>query len=311
MHVRVHGSIARAGMMAALGALACQHTSFLCAGPEDCSGGICQPTGYCSFPDDDCPSHQRYGDHAAAGYAGTCVGTGTATDASSDSGASTGTTSTGTGTTAAVDTSSESGTPSDLGAPPRECIDIEFDIVPLPGWEAFADGALASVAMDRLVIMLPATGDGEAGIARASTDVAMQSFAIEIVVPPDPGSDAQLGIEVRSETTAYGVYVGRGAVFAIADDGRGPNVLASQPYTDPAGLTLTLALDGSISYRVESVELGDTMLAEHAKEVTVAEARVVATSTADNRVDPGAIEIERLTDCPTTIEATRPHSLRH
>ena len=35
--------------------------------------GTCEPNGFCSFPDTDCPSGSRYGEHAGAGLANTCV----------------------------------------------------------------------------------------------------------------------------------------------------------------------------------------------------------------------------------------------
>ncbi|MEM7154387.1 MAG: hypothetical protein AAF799_16190 [Myxococcota bacterium] len=35
--------------------------------------GVCQSTGYCSFPDDSCDSDQRYGELAPTDLAGTCV----------------------------------------------------------------------------------------------------------------------------------------------------------------------------------------------------------------------------------------------
>lgn len=98
---------------------------FQCAESSQCSidgrAGTCEPSGYCSFPDETCPSGQRYGDHAAAGLAETCVPTEEATGASTTtaggtgtSGGSTGVASTGNplgsdgasvATTAALDTS--------------------------------------------------------------------------------------------------------------------------------------------------------------------------------------------------------------
>lgn len=44
----------------------------MCADSTQCSGGICQPTGYCSFDDADCSTGQRYG--AADKLSGVCVG---------------------------------------------------------------------------------------------------------------------------------------------------------------------------------------------------------------------------------------------
>lgn len=50
---------------------------FLCEGDAGCQqgdvSGVCQASGYCSFPDDECPSGQRYGAHAGGELADTCV----------------------------------------------------------------------------------------------------------------------------------------------------------------------------------------------------------------------------------------------
>ncbi len=58
--------------------LGCASTdAFLCESDEGCQQGgvhgLCQPSGYCSFPDDACASGQRYGEHASGTLAGTCV----------------------------------------------------------------------------------------------------------------------------------------------------------------------------------------------------------------------------------------------
>lgn len=298
-------------MIAAAGGLAiaaCKPETFACSGPEDCSGGMCQPTGYCSFPDDDCASHQRYGDHAAPGYAGTCVGTGTATDASSGTGDATThgeASSTVAQTTTSVDDTDTGTTTSDLPPPPPECVELEFDVPMLPGWQVFADGGITSLELDRLVIDLPDTGAGGAGLTRDSTDVAMRFFAIDVSVAPAPTSDSELAIVATGDGTSYGLHVGGGTIFATVDDGTGTNVLESVDYTDPSGLVLTLVLGATVQYHVASNELGELDLAEQPTQVTSASVAVNAVSTADNEVDPGLIEIERLQDCPTT-EGSRP-----
>lgn len=89
--------------------------AFACDDDSMCTdagvAGTCQPSGYCSFPDGQCPSHQRYGAHAGEGLAGTCVpvdaagstGTPSSTSAASTSGSiETGTSDTGSSTTAHV-----------------------------------------------------------------------------------------------------------------------------------------------------------------------------------------------------------------
>lgn len=49
--------------------------TFLCESDQQCadgSEGVCQPNGLCSFPADDCPSGQRYGQHSGP-LSGECV----------------------------------------------------------------------------------------------------------------------------------------------------------------------------------------------------------------------------------------------
>ena len=92
-------------MIVASGALfalaACTSDPYACSDASQCINGdiagVCQLSGYCSFPDDSCPSGQRYGSHAGGGLAGVCVPidpdeTDSSTDASSgsDSGSTTG-----------------------------------------------------------------------------------------------------------------------------------------------------------------------------------------------------------------------------
>ncbi|MBV1861383.1 MAG: hypothetical protein KUG77_23390 [Nannocystaceae bacterium] len=78
----------------------CSQETFFCDTPEDCAsaggGGVCESTGYCSFPDPACDTDRRYGDLAPSGLAGTCVpqtqGTGSSSGSASTSGASIGST---------------------------------------------------------------------------------------------------------------------------------------------------------------------------------------------------------------------------
>jgi hypothetical protein len=49
-------------------------TEYQCSGDSTCgAGGQCETTGYCSFPDGDCPTGRRYNE-AAGKLAGTCIG---------------------------------------------------------------------------------------------------------------------------------------------------------------------------------------------------------------------------------------------
>ncbi len=47
---------------------------FNCQNATDCGGeGMCEPSGFCSFPDAACPSDRRYGELAGTGLANKCV----------------------------------------------------------------------------------------------------------------------------------------------------------------------------------------------------------------------------------------------
>lgn len=50
-------------------------TAFRCAGSSDCgTGGVCEPIGFCSVPDAECPGTGRsYSDSAGQGLSNTCV----------------------------------------------------------------------------------------------------------------------------------------------------------------------------------------------------------------------------------------------
>lgn len=66
----------------------CTASTFACEDEDDCAGvmgGVCESTGWCSFPDDTCDSGRRYGEWAGNELAGACVddvGTGTSSGAS-------------------------------------------------------------------------------------------------------------------------------------------------------------------------------------------------------------------------------------
>ncbi len=55
---------------------ACGTGAFACTDDSECEpgiGGRCEPSGFCSFPDDACDSGYRYGDHASDELARQCV----------------------------------------------------------------------------------------------------------------------------------------------------------------------------------------------------------------------------------------------
>lgn len=71
--------VAGTGVGLVLGLLmgGCPQGTFSCSDDTQCEGGEgegrCEIDGYCSFPDGECPSGRRYGEHASSGIAGECV----------------------------------------------------------------------------------------------------------------------------------------------------------------------------------------------------------------------------------------------
>lgn len=96
-----------------LGALlgwACGAGTFTCEDDAACrfgaSAGVCQGDGYCSFPDDTCPSGQRYGEHAGDGKEHDCVAADDGPSSDGDTGGVTATTSADDATTTTAGSSS-------------------------------------------------------------------------------------------------------------------------------------------------------------------------------------------------------------
>jgi hypothetical protein len=110
----------RLGLAAFAGVLAgdaCTRRVFECISEENCISrgvqGVCQESGFCSYPDDECPSDQRYDEFAGDGLAHECV--------PEDEGTSSN------GTTSSSGVTSTDGGSSDTGGCVPECIDRDGD----------------------------------------------------------------------------------------------------------------------------------------------------------------------------------------
>ncbi|MCX4241200.1 right-handed parallel beta-helix repeat-containing protein [Paraliomyxa miuraensis] len=98
---------------------------FECEQSAQCSrfgDGVCQPDGRCSYPDDTCPSGQRYSDFAGSA-AGVCVPEDATDTGTTGSGTSSTTTEPGTGSTST--STSADGSSSDSGPIPGSCDGID------------------------------------------------------------------------------------------------------------------------------------------------------------------------------------------
>ena len=71
----------------------CAPGEFACIDDGQCGvSGVCEPEGWCSFPDVECPDGRRFGAHAGDGLGGTCVPARDDTGSSSSTGIATTTT---------------------------------------------------------------------------------------------------------------------------------------------------------------------------------------------------------------------------
>lgn len=106
-----------------LGTYTCDQDAECNAGAEQ---GVCQASGFCSYPDGDCDSEQRYDNLAGSGLAGECVeAPGESTGTTSSSSSSTVTLPSTTSSTS-PESSSSSGSGEDTGELPV-CIDMDED----------------------------------------------------------------------------------------------------------------------------------------------------------------------------------------
>lgn len=102
---------------------------FACAEDSDCVlnglSGSCASTGYCGFPDPDCPVGFRYSEHAPGNLAGECVDAAGGSESADSTGSGTGTTGATDPTLGTSDTGSETGVEStgDIDS----CVDLDGD----------------------------------------------------------------------------------------------------------------------------------------------------------------------------------------
>lgn len=209
--------------------------AFACFDDPSCSGGICQPNGYCSFEDPDCASGQRYGAHSPGDIAGECVDAGgsetyaeTTIDPSTTLGTTTATTSgpssdpstdpssdpslTATGpdpptdttaaiddTTAAIDESSSSS-----GAPPLLVCDTEeFDDEVFEDWAYYMPGP-TDVFVDKGALVIDLVGmPSRAGIDGLTVGVAEGSIEVEMIEAPSQVNGTQMYLGIGLEDEGY------------------------------------------------------------------------------------------------------------
>jgi hypothetical protein len=235
---------------------ACGGSAYSCLSNDQCSrdgeAGVCQPDGYCSFPDEACPSGQRYGEHAGKGLAGMCVSpadddgtdtnddvadtgstSGSPTSGPDTSGSETGssaTESTSSPTTNATDDATETTTTGPTTSEDSTDVTTEDETtgpgIPCSIDEDFEDGILSNlwstggplgveVKDGMLGMELVSSAMAQYGWAyTAQMDITGRAVTVEIGAPPPVSSNAQLMLELTTTTTGYFMLIEGGTLVA-------------------------------------------------------------------------------------------------
>lgn len=263
---------------AAAGLVACGPTgAFECRTDGDCvqstlGDGVCQPTGYCSFPDGACDSGQRYGDLSDQ-YAGECVPEGeTDTEADDDDGglsagetsgisagswstseASTGSTS-GAGTTGQDSGNTEPGTTAETDDPGSESSGSSID-ADLALWLTF-DGSpdTDESAYEHAVecsMSCPDAVDGQFGSAVDFTNEALR-------VPYHPSLDLSGSFTLSLWARADGPQaLGRGTLISQVYDAEMAFDLSIQDLDGDSTYDLVSAIEGVGGASLDAFPVGD------------------------------------------------------
>jgi hypothetical protein len=269
--------MARGGAAWGLGfLLGCNAGGFLCESDEACqqgsAQGSCQPSGYCSFPDDTCPSGQRYGEHAGGSLPNTCVEPGSVGEAgTTDEAASTGTTTSGPATPTTGPTTLDDDGPASTGPvePPETSTSTDPSATSVadddPGtttstaelvcWlDDFDDGVIdpvwcpfdaQGVAVDELrghlrVQLLPEQWSMDGGSAFGGVSICEAfpllgaSAAVEVVAVPQVSPYTEAYIELGNEELRLGLGVIDGQLYAFVFEGMKYASFAWQPYVPDA-----------------------------------------------------------------------------
>lgn len=238
----------------ALGAEACQSATFACMGNDECESqgaiGVCQPNGYCSFPDAGCVSGQRYGDHAGGGFAGMCVAPSTSNEGTTgESDETSGSTSGGTtsegdaadddGTTTGeqVDSSGEATTSTTIECELGALVSDDFaDTVIDPMWMQVLESFLGE-GPDGLEIFITAgAGDGYPQVRPEPSPWNLDEGFVRIRVaswPMQPGFQLFTSVIGDEGRIAFGVTAGE-LRATYEDASKRQTVVEAMPYDGTA-----------------------------------------------------------------------------
>lgn len=190
----------------------CASPVFVCEDNDACVGGRCEAVGHCSFPDEQCPSGHRYGDHSGS-LSGQCVpGETTATDDATVG--TTGTTDASTtgpdasGTTVPPPTTTSTGSsgtgattdnPAGSLCEDRAILEETFDTWPLAptAWSYEEQPGVASSVVDGVLHVSVDIPEGTTAYANAVSEATFSGSAtvgFEVqAVPPESGGELYFG----------------------------------------------------------------------------------------------------------------------
>ncbi|MCX4241011.1 hypothetical protein [Paraliomyxa miuraensis] len=208
------------------GSLGCQPGGFACDSDLACEGlpdGQCEPSGYCSVPDEECDSGRRYSPHSG-GLSGVCVGaidTSTGPTTTSAEGG----TSTQDGTTTDPDSSADGTSTGDPGPPRVACdglllVDDPFDALPLDParWEIYETIGLALDVMGG-ELRLTATDANNAytGI-QSQVPLPPRGFGgAELVAVPPVDVTGEAYVVLTNDVAEYGFTIHGGMLHTFFD----------------------------------------------------------------------------------------------
>lgn len=213
-----------------------------CAGSEE--GGFCEPSGFCSFPDDACPSGRRYGEFSGQGLGGICVDAADSGTSQADASTSTGLTtslSTSTSTTASDESSdATSGVASTDTDPPTTQGSSTAGACPEDWWDcAWAvrqSIVLHAMPLDASVTALPVAAGIEANLLEDRSLVFVDASG-QLVPWERDGTLVWLTMDVEPDTET--------SVWAYAANPAGPPAEPLESVWDDRFLAVWHLSDGS------------------------------------------------------------------
>jgi hypothetical protein len=257
-------------------AASCGVSSFTCESDQACAGladAVCEPSGYCSVPDPECPgSGRRYAPHSGM-LSGQCVGTGeTATGSTAGDDDPPGSTSTSTstnsttdpslGTTLPLDDSGTSASPPDESStsgedptgveppPSVACrgpalVEEPFTSLPLdPGvWDSYESPGVTveAVAGELRLVAMQAAGD-YTGFYTLIPLPPVGRVGAELLAVPPSAAPAEAYVSLYDAGKSYGFSVSDGGLHTYYYNGM-PGGRTSRLYDPVAHRWLRLGFD--------------------------------------------------------------------